>query len=161
MSLRLDVASDDQGRKQRQTIRIVGIVMPFQCRIKSMLLAPPDEQTRRYRNFHYVEDLLGQLVPCRSDSPLNRANKQGQYMLVRLGTSRCSSQIASLFGRRLVECCKNRFMDYNNLIVLQFFGLVLGVAVLIMRSAEFEPDENVASNWFHLRLTSTSSANWT
>jgi hypothetical protein len=35
-------------------------------------------------------------------------------------------------------------MDYNNLIVLQFFGLVLGVAVLIMRTAEFEPDEIVA-----------------
>jgi hypothetical protein len=27
------------------------------------------------------------------------------------------------------------------LIVLQFYGLVLGVAVLIMRSAEFQPDE--------------------
>ncbi len=47
-------------------------------------------------------------------------------------------------------------MDYNNLVVLQFFGLVLGVAVLIMRSAEFEPDEIVASDVFHLRLTSTA-----
>jgi hypothetical protein len=28
-------------------------------------------------------------------------------------------------------------MDYNNLVVLQFFGLVLGVAVLIIRTAEF------------------------
>ena len=35
------------------------------------------------------------------------------------------------------------------------FGLVLGVAVLIMRTAEFEPDEIVAGDVFHLRLTST------
>ncbi len=35
-------------------------------------------------------------------------------------------------------------MDYNNLIVLQFFGLVLGVAVRIMRTAEFEQDDIVA-----------------
>ncbi len=51
-------------------------------------------------------------------------------------------------------------MDYNNLIVLQVFGSsVLGVAVLIMRTAEFEPDEIVAGNTFHLRLTSTLIAN--
>ena len=49
-------------------------------------------------------------------------------------------------------------MDYNNLVVLQFFGLVLGVAVLIMRTAEFEPDEIVAGDVFHLRLTSTAVA---
>ena len=65
-------------------------------------------------------------------------------MLVRLGTSLCLSQIASQLGRQLVGYCKDRFMDYNNLIVLQFFGLVLGVAVLIMRTAKFEPDEIVA-----------------
>ena len=49
-------------------------------------------------------------------------------------------------------------MDYNNLVVLQFFGLVLCVAVLIMRTAEFEPDEIVAGDVFHLRLTSTAVA---
>ena len=37
-------------------------------------------------------------------------------------------------------------MDYNNLVVLQFFGLVLGVAILIMRTSIFEPDEIVAGN---------------
>ncbi len=37
-------------------------------------------------------------------------------------------------------------MDYNDLVVLQFFGLVLGVAVLIMSTAEFEPDEFVAGD---------------
>jgi hypothetical protein len=37
-------------------------------------------------------------------------------------------------------------MDYNYLIVLQFFGLVLGVAVLIMRTAQFETDEILAGN---------------
>ena len=67
-------------------------------------------------------------------------------MLVRLGTSRCLSQIASHFGCRLVGCSKDRFLDYNNLIVLQFFGLVLGVAVLIMHIAEFEQDEIVAGD---------------
>ena len=70
-------------------------------------------------------------------------------MLVRLETSSCLSQIASQFGRRLVGCCKDRFMDYNNLISFfcaSIFGLrlVLGMAVLIMRTAEFEPDEIVA-----------------
>jgi hypothetical protein len=79
-------------------------------------------------------------------------------MLVRLGTSRSLSQIASQFGRLLAGCCKDRFMDFNNLIVLQFFGLVLGVAVLIMRSADFEPDEILAGNYSHLRLKSTSIA---
>ncbi len=49
-------------------------------------------------------------------------------------------------------------MDYNNLVVLQFFGLVLGVAVLIICTAEFEPDEIVAGDVFHLRLTSTAVA---
>jgi hypothetical protein len=37
-------------------------------------------------------------------------------------------------------------MDYNILILLQFFGLVLGLAVFIMRTAEYEPDEIVAGN---------------
>ncbi len=45
-------------------------------------------------------------------------------------------------------------MDYNNLIVLQFFGqffgLVLGVSVPIMRTAEFEPEVIVTGDWFHL-----------
>jgi hypothetical protein len=41
---------------------------------------------------------------------------------------------------------QGKFMDYKNLIVLQFLGLVLSVSVLIMRSAEFEPDEVVAGN---------------
>ncbi len=67
-------------------------------------------------------------------------------MLVRLGISRCLSQIASQFGCRLVGCSKDRFMDYNNLVVLQLFGLVLGVAVLIMRTAEFEQEEIVAGD---------------
>ena len=49
-------------------------------------------------------------------------------------------------------------MDYNNLVVLQFFGLVLGVAVLIMCTVEFEPDEIVAGDVFHLRLTTTAVA---
>ena len=44
------------------------------------------------------------------------------------------------------------------MVVLQFFGLVLGVAVLIMRTAEFEQDEIVAGDVFHLRLTSTAVA---
>ncbi len=47
-------------------------------------------------------------------------------------------------------------MDYNNLIALQCFGLVLGVAVLTMRTAEFEQDEIVIGNLFLMRLTSTS-----
>ncbi len=67
-------------------------------------------------------------------------------MLVRLGTSSCLSQIALQFGCQLVWCCKDRFMDYNNVVVLQFFGLILGVAVLIMRTAEFELHEIVAGN---------------
>jgi hypothetical protein len=37
-------------------------------------------------------------------------------------------------------------MDYKNLVVLQFFGLVLSVAVLIMHITEFEQDEIVAGN---------------
>ena len=146
LSLRLDVTANDKRRKQWHTKRIGGLVVPCQCSIKIILIAPFGELTHGFRNFLHIEDLLGQLVPGRSYAPLNMANKRGRHMLVRLGTSSCLSQIASQFGCRLAGSSKDRFMDYNNLVVLQFFGLVLGVAVLIMRTDEFERDEIVAGN---------------
>ncbi len=77
---------------------IVRIVVPCQCSIKIMLLAPSNEQTKRFWNFLHFQDLLGQLVPCRSDALLNRVNMRGRHMLVRLETSRCLSQIASIWS---------------------------------------------------------------
>ncbi len=61
LSLRLDVTANDKGRKEWHTKGIGGIVVPYQCSIKIILIAPLGELTHRFWNFLHFEDLLGPL----------------------------------------------------------------------------------------------------
>ena len=47
-------------------------------------------------------------------------------------------------------------MDENNLIMLQFFGFLVGLAALVMRTAEFEPLVIRFGDQFHLRMAIAS-----
>ncbi len=47
-------------------------------------------------------------------------------------------------------------MDENNLGLLQFLGFLVGVAVLVMRTAEFKPLVIRFCDQFHLRMAITS-----
>jgi hypothetical protein len=52
-------------------------------------------------------------------------------------------------------------MDENNLVMLQFFGFLVGVVVLVMRTAEFEQLVIRSGDQFHLRMTITSKVHET
>ncbi len=47
-------------------------------------------------------------------------------------------------------------MDENNSVMLQFFGFLVGKAVLVMHTAEFEPLVILSGDQFHLRVTIAS-----
>ena len=47
-------------------------------------------------------------------------------------------------------------MDDNNLIMLHLFGFLVGVAVLVIRTAEFEPLVIRSGDQFHLRMAIAS-----
>ena len=48
-------------------------------------------------------------------------------------------QIAAKLRGRLFRCNHNRVVDGLNLIVLQFFGMIGGVTVLVVVAVEFDP----------------------
>ncbi len=52
-------------------------------------------------------------------------------------------------------------MDEHYLVVLQFFGFLVGVAVLVMRAAEFEQNVTWSGNQFHLCMIITSTVHGT
>ena len=60
-------------------------------------------------------------------------------MLELVGAPLGLTYIAAQFSCGLLGSNSNSLMDENNMGMLQGFGFLVGVAVLVMRTAEFEP----------------------
>ena len=54
---------------------------------------------------------------------------------------------------RLLWSYHDRIVNGNNLIILQFFGMICGMAVLIVGAEEFEPLVIFPGNYSDLRTT--------
>ncbi len=105
-------------------------------------LKPPNELAKAFGNHDglSVEFLLGRFLPRVLDTALDEAQLRRIHVLMLLWTALGLHQIAAKLRGRLFRCNHNRVLDDGiNLLVLQFFGMICGLTVLVLGAVEFEP----------------------
>ena len=100
---------------------------------------PTCDLTQAFGNGQSVEFLLGPFLQRGLYTALDQAQLRRIHVLMLLRTVLGLQQIAAKLRGRLFRSNHNRVVDGINLLVLQFFGMIGGVTVLVVGAVEFEP----------------------